>query len=402
MIFVFYILAAVLVWLSFKSLHGGINYLNYFKRELAKAPSTYAPFATVIASCKGLDEDLEANLSALVEQDYPSYEVIFVVDDERDAAVPVIEVLRTGSKGAIKCKLIVAPKAVDSSQKVENLREAILHVSDESAVFVFADSDVRPSKVWLRSLVSALENDAVGAATGYRWFISKTPTFASELRNVWNASIASALGPNTKDNFCWGGSMAIKRDTFENLDIREKWRGTLSDDLAVTRAVADAGLQIVFVPRALTPGIEDCTFREMLEFTTRQMKITRVYATRLWLLSFLGSGLFCSVTTVALLIVIFSRRNGIEVFAALATLLLVAALSAAKSWLRLNAVRTVLREYEPELKKQRFPQLTLWAISPFIFLYNCFAALVSRRLVWRGTEYELVSATNTLIIETKG
>ena len=127
MIFVFYILAAVLIWLSFKSLHGGINYLNYFKRELANAPSTYAPFATVIASCKGLDEDLEANLSALVEQDYPSYEVIFVVDDERDAAVPVIEVLRTGSKGAIKCKLIVAPKAVDSSQKVENLREAILH-----------------------------------------------------------------------------------------------------------------------------------------------------------------------------------------------------------------------------------------------------------------------------------
>jgi len=402
MIFVFYILAAVLVWLSFKSLHGGINYLNYFKRELAKAPSTYAPFATVIASCKGLDEDLEANLSALVEQDYPSYEVIFVVDDERDAAVPVIEVLRTGSKGAIKCKLIVAPKAVDSSQKVENLREAILHVSDESAVFVFADSDVRPSKVWLRSLVSALENDAVGAATGYRWFISKRPTFSSELRNIWNASIASALGPNTKDNFCWGGSMAIKRDTFENLDIREKWRGTLSDDLAVTQAMKSAGLQIIFVPQALTPGIEDCTFREMIEFTTRQMKITRVYAPNYWIMSFFGSGLFCFVMFTAFLITIASRQNGIEVIVAISTLLLVSALGAAKSWLRIEAVRIVLKEYDVELKRQVFPQLTLWLISPILFFYNCVAALISRRLVWRGTEYELVSPTKTLIIETKG
>ena len=31
----------------------------------------------------------------------------------------------------------------------------------------------------------------------------------------------------------------------------------------------DAGLEIYFVPGALTPSIEDCTFREMLEFTRR-------------------------------------------------------------------------------------------------------------------------------------
>ena len=28
------------------------------------------------------------------------------------------------------------------------------------------------------------------------------------MSSAWNASIASALGPNTKTNFCWGGSMA--------------------------------------------------------------------------------------------------------------------------------------------------------------------------------------------------
>jgi cellulose synthase/poly-beta-1,6-N-acetylglucosamine synthase-like glycosyltransferase len=249
-------------------------------------------------------------------------------------------------------------------------------------------------------LVGALENDKVGAATGYRWFISKRGTFASELRNIWNASIASALGPDTKSNFCWGGSTAIRRETFEKLNIREKWLGTLSDDFTLTREMWDAKLPIHFVPQALTPTIDSCTFREMLEFKTRQMKITRVYAQKLWLMSFIGSGLFCLVMTTAFLIEVLSPRSGIELYAAIATITLVSFLSAGKSWFRLKAVRLVLTEYDAELRKQLLPHLTFWLISPFVFLYNCVAALVSRRLVWRGTEYELVSNTQTRVIKT--
>ena len=53
-----------------------------------------------------------------------------------------------------------------------------------------------------------------------------------------------------------------------------------------------AGLPIVFVPQALTASVEDCSLSETFEFTNRQMKITRVYATPLWRVSFVGSGLF--------------------------------------------------------------------------------------------------------------
>jgi len=396
MIFVFYILAAVLIYLSFKSLRGGIDYLNYSRSELARPWSNFAPFATIVAPCKGLEDGLEENLVALFEQEYPSFEVIFVVDDSEDGSIAVIE--KVAGKD-IKTKLVVAPKATESSQKVENLREAVLHANEQSEVFVFVDSDARPSKYWLRSLVAPLEDVTIGATTGYRWFISRRPTFASELRNIWNASIASALGPDTKDNFCWGGSTAIRRETFERLDVREKWRGTLSDDLTVTRVIKDAGMKVKFVPQALTPSIGNCTFSEMLEFTTRQMRVTRVYAQRFWVMSFLGSGLFCIVMTTAFLVAALSPRNGIEVFAAIATLLLVTILSVGKSWLRLMAARLILTEYDVELRKQALPQLTLWLISPFVFLYNCVAALFSRRMVWRGTEYKMISSNQTLIIK---
>ena len=389
----FYILAILLIFLSYKSFRGGINYLNYFKSELAKPRSDFAPVASIIAPCKGLDDGLSENLKALTGQDYPEYEVIFVVDDKNDRAVPVIEKLL-----AENTKFIVARKSKESSQKVENLREAVLHVSDRSKVFVFVDSDARPSKDWLRHLVAPLQNNDLGAATGYRWFVSKTPGFASEMRSVWNASVASALGRNMRSNFCWGGSTAIRREVFERLDVRDKWRGTLSDDFILTRILNDAGMPIYFVPKALTASIENCVFRELLEFTTRQMKITRVYRPDLWKMSFFGSGVFNVVWIWSVLILIFSTTDFSAFWAAATTLALVSIFSIGKSWLRLTAVRLVLTEYEKELKLQFWPQNTLWLLSPALFFYNAFAALVSRRMTWRGTTYELKSARETVII----
>jgi cellulose synthase/poly-beta-1,6-N-acetylglucosamine synthase-like glycosyltransferase len=338
---------------------------------------------------------LTENLEPLFEQEYHEYEIVFVVDDENDLAVRSIE--EVSRKAAKKTKLVVASKAIDSSQKVENLREAVLYANGRSRVFVFVDSDARPSKRWLRSLVAPLENESVGAATGYRWFISPKPTFASELRNIWNASIASQLGPNTDGNFCWGGSMAIRRDTFETLDIRERWRGTVSDDFVVRTVMNEAGLAIHFVPQALTASVGGCSFREMIEFTTRQMKLTRVYARKFWLMSFFGSGLFSVVMLWSLGIVILSRENEPQVFAAISTVVLVSAFSICKSYLRLKAVRLILTQYTTELRRQNFPQSTLWAISPFVFFANCVAPMFSRRIRWRGITYEMVSATETRI-----
>jgi ceramide glucosyltransferase len=396
MMILFYILAALLILLSFKSFRGGIKFLRYVKSELAKPRSSFTPFVSVIVPCKGLDEGIEENLRALFEQGYPAFEVIFVVDDRHDPAVRVIE--RISGTSSIRTRLVIAPKASDSAQKVENLREAVLHVADESRVFVFADSDARPAKDWLTFFVAPLEDDAVGAATGYRWFISPKPSFPSELRSAWNASIASALGPNIKSNFCWGGSMAIRRDVFERLEIREKWRGVLSDDFAVTWAMKAANLSIHFVPQALTASVESCTLRELLEFTTRQMKITRVYAPALWKLSFFGSGLFNVTLIWAVLIMIFAAPSQIPFWIAASTTALVTFFSVGKSWQRLKAVQYILTGHKDELRRQFWPQNTLWLLSPALFLYNSVAAGFSRKMTWRGIHYELVSPTETRIL----
>jgi ceramide glucosyltransferase len=420
MTILFYIFAALLTYFSFRSFRGGIDYLNYFKAELAKPKSEYTPFVTVIVPCKGIDDGLEANLASLFEQDYPEYEVIVVVDDEGDAAVDVVRQLisRKAEKpqsdepreqpgllsprspqlfastrfcGTIPIQIVIASKSLDSSQKVENLREAVLHADPRSKAFVFVDSDARPSTVWLSSLIAPLQDETISAATGYRWFIPQKPSFPAELRSAWNASIASALGPTLKSNFCWGGSTAITRATFERLDIREAWRGTLSDDFTITRLIKAAGLSIHFVPQALTRSTDTCSFRELLEFTTRQIKITRVYSPHLWLMSFFGSALFTCVMLSAFLVVALSRQTTLVVWTSITTLALVSLFSIGKARLRLTAVSLVI----PEARKQFLPQLTFWIFAPPLFLYNCVRALISRNLSWRGIRYELVSEKQT-------
>jgi len=322
--------------------------------------------------------------------------VIFVLDDSTDPAVPLIEdAARNSAAGS---KVVYAQKATDSGQKVESLREAVLHTDSRSEVLAFVDSDVRPGREWLRSLIAPLADVSAGASSGYRWFIAENSNFATELRSSWNASIASVQGPDTRSNFCWGGSMAVRRDVFERLNIREKWRGTLSDDLAVTRLMNEARLPVYFVPKAIVPSSGTCFLRELFEFTNRQIKITRVYATKLWITSFLGSGLFNVVMIASFGIVFTDRAATFAWNAALFTIISVTLLSVGKAWLRAKAIRLVLRENRAALDRQFIYQITLWMFTPFVFFINCAAALFSRRITWRGTEYEMTSPTETKVL----
>ncbi len=389
---VFYLSAALMVWLGALSLRGGFRFLAYFKQEIAKPLSNFAPYVSIIAPCRGLDEGLRENLAALFQQVYPAYEIIFVVDDEHDAAVSVIQAVAQSNS-----KLVVAGKAANCGQKVHNLRQGVLEIDRQSEVLVFVDSDARPDENWLRFLVAPLEDEKIGAATGYRWFISTRGSFASELRAVWNASIASALGAKTEKNFCWGGATAIRRETFEQFDMREKWNGTASDDFALTNVLQNAKLPIYFVPNCLTASVEDCTLRELLEFSTRQMKITRVYARRLWKASLIGSFLFTAIFWTGVFLTIFRAFSGLSFWLPLAFLTIIFALGALKAWLRLKAVKLVLPNYRHQLNHSAFWQLTLWTITPALYFYNSLCAAFSRQILWRGILYQLKSPAETII-----
>jgi cellulose synthase/poly-beta-1,6-N-acetylglucosamine synthase-like glycosyltransferase len=397
----FYFLAALVLVQSAISLRAGVRWLAFFRRELDAKRALFLPFASVFVPCRGLDQGLNANLAALFRQHYPAYELVFVSDRADDPALTVAEELSRvfAAETVARARFVAAGRASESGQKVHNLRAAVAECDSRSEVFVFVDTDARPRADWLRSLVAPLADEGVGAATGYRWFLSVRGGLASQLRSVWNASIASALAEDAGRNFCWGGSTAVRRETFERLNIRERWRGTVSDDYALTRALQEARLPVRFVPACLTASVEDCTFGELLEFTTRQLKITRVYAPHLWRFVLGSNLLFVVVFFGGLALAAARAASGLSFAWPLALVGVVFALGVWKSFFRLRAVALVLEDYHAQLRAGVWAHLLLWPATAALFLYNSLAAALSRRIVWRGICYELKSPNETDIIE---
>jgi cellulose synthase/poly-beta-1,6-N-acetylglucosamine synthase-like glycosyltransferase len=397
----YYFSAALLILQALLSLRGGFRYLRYFRRELNRAPEGFTPHVSVIVPCRGVDQGLRENLSSLFCQHYPAYEIVFVLEDRDDSALEVIEEVRRTWEHARQptSRVVFAGRAQDCGQKVHNLRAAVAQVSETSEVLVFVDSDARPQSDWLRSLVAPLADERIGAATGYRWFVTtERGHLASQLRSVWNASIASALGEDARRNFCWGGSTAIRRETFMRLHVLEEWRGALSDDFALTRALQRARLPIKFVPACLVASHDGCTWRELFEFTTRQLKITRVYAPHLWRVVLISNLIFCAVFYGGVIASATRIMRGESFALPLAFVISVFALGACKAQLRLAAVKRVLaREGSRITIASRLAHLTLWTLTAVLYLYNAVAAF-SRRITWRGIAYEMKSPTETLVV----
>ena len=362
-----------------------MRFAAYVRRETSRALPDFHPFVSVIAPTRGVEPGFAENVRPLIEQEYPAYEVLFVFDDPADAALEIVKQLGG--------RIVISGPANGTGQKVHNLIAAVGEIDPRCEVIVFVDTDARPEKDWLRKLVAPLSDENLGASSGYRWFIPKRGGLASRLRGVWNASIASALGDDTKKNFCWGGSTAIRRETFEQLNVALRWAGTVSDDFTITRVLKEAKLPIYFTPNCLVPSVGDCDFRELFEFTTRQIKITRVYASHLWLPLMLGSGLFTIVFFGGMILLLLG--GSVIVLAVLALLFL---LGAAKSFIRWRAIRLPLAAHRSKLNKDLWAHVFLWPFASLLYFYNTIVAGFSRRIRWRGITYELKSPTEAVII----
>jgi ceramide glucosyltransferase len=387
------ILAVLLFIQSVASLADGFRYLRRARLCRAQPPAGFTPQVALIIPCKGADEGLERNIRSFLAQDYPLYQVIFVVADSDDAAGvtlrEIISSLQTSdSREAPSVELVVAGHSETCGEKVHNLLRGLEAVSAASEVLVFADADGQPGSDWLQSLVAPLADPEVTVSTGFRWYLP-SETFASQLRAAWDTSIATLLGDHDR-NFAWGGSMALRAGDFRRMQIAEKyWQSTVSDDYEVRRALRAAGGKIHFEPRCLVPSQEDSTLGEFMRWANRQIILTRVYAPDLWVLG-LASHLLYGVTFFAgLSLLILPGPTRMEKIAIFATLGLILALGVAKA-----ATRTILaKEIFPgarDLLAQyggRYWQLA--PLVPWIMLWNFVWAGFTRRIEWRGVHYQL-------------
>lgn len=370
------------------SIRSALGYREYARRA-ARARSagvpSLAPTVTLIVPCCGGEAGLEENLEALLAQDYPSFSVRFVVEGAADGAVPVIEGSLTRHPG--KGVLVLAGPAQGRSQKVHNLLAA-LESRPAAEVLVFADSDGRPERDWLRLLVAPLERAEVGVASSYRFYLPEPASFATLLRSAWNAAVLTVLGDHDH-NFAWGGAMAIRQEVYRRIGVAEAWKGALSDDYAMTHAVRRAGLRVDFVPSCLVGSRGEVGLRELVSWCARQIAITRVYwpalfaiaaATHLIYGAFLALALFQGAFVLTGIVLLPGLIGG---------------------GLRAAAIADLAPQWRGTISRHLWAYFLLVPFAGVLTLLGVLRALWSRRIEWRGKLYEMRSPTETIILQTE-
>jgi ceramide glucosyltransferase len=392
-----------------------VNNYRYALTKYKKRRLSYRPRTALIVPCKGLDSNFRQNIASFFKQDYENYLLWFVVADTEDPAYAPLCELKNRLSQSSKAKdiqVLVAGHAQSCSQKINNLLYCYQQIGSDIEVLAFADSDICVRSDWLSHIVYPLRKSKNGAASGYRWYVPQKNNLASLALSAVNAKIAQLLG-NTIFNQAWGGSMAIRVDTFREIGLDKIWPKALSDDLSLSYAVKKAGKKIVFVPACLVASFESTTWRELFEFGRRQFLITRVSIPRTWWFGLLSSlysilGLWGGAAIAIYAAIKFSIFNPstssgqvyqLSIFIAVPVLFFIAQFI--RAVLRQKMAQKLLNYEQRVTSDQRRTTaadiIFFWLWSPLMLLFILSSAF-GRTITWRGIRYELIGPTETIVL----
>jgi len=346
--------------------------------------------AVVLAPCKGLDVAMGENLRALFRQDYADYELVFIVENDKDPAVTMIRRV-AAEHPEVEARIVVAGRATDCGQKVHNLRAATAEFPPEVEYLAFVDSDARPRPEWLRTLVARLaESNKIAAVTGYRWLLPERPTLANCLLYSINSALMALVG---RSSHClvWGGSWGIKREAFEAIGLHEAWAGTISDDLVAARELRGAGRRVRFEPGCVVGSPTDDALADAVRFVRRQYLVARYYTPDWWMVGLGGVSLSAVAWLGNLAAIAGAWMWGVlPLWLPIAVTAVLYGLSVQRGRVRQSLVQSYFPEHRSRLHTAA--RFDVWA-NPLGTLTGWLGVLgsaVGRQITWRGISYRML------------
>src|SRR3972149_5863169 len=135
-VLMFTALAVLSFLVGLGSLLGGVRFRILARKSRRQFWPAYPPPVAVIVAAKGIAPGLEAH------------------DVIREAA----------KKSRVRCIVVTAEPVRNATGKAAALIGAAKELTPVDEVLAFMDSDARPPRDWLRSLVAPLQDPSIGAA----------------------------------------------------------------------------------------------------------------------------------------------------------------------------------------------------------------------------------------------
>ncbi|KAF8213224.1 glycosyltransferase like family 2-domain-containing protein [Mycena galopus ATCC 62051] len=113
------------------------------RSPLAVAPTSSVPGVSILRPLKGLDTNLYENLESTFTQEYPNYELLLSVANERDQALPVARELMTKYPN-VNCRIVIGEEVVGVNPKVNNLVRSYREAAHDILWVIDSNVSVHP------------------------------------------------------------------------------------------------------------------------------------------------------------------------------------------------------------------------------------------------------------------
>jgi len=234
-----------LLWLSSIAFYAISTYcLASFYRK--KRPSRdYAPPITVLKPLKGQDENTYDNLRSFLAQDYPRFQVIFGVADEKDPVIGTVRRLMAEFPG-VETNLVISGREIGVNQKVSNL--ANMHEMTTFDIIVVADGDMRVGSDYLSAVTGGFSDPATGMVTcPYRGAYPVDAGSAFEALTIDTDFLPSVAVAERLEglSFALGATMAARRTALDAIGGFTALADYLADDYQFGNKIKKAGYKLL-------------------------------------------------------------------------------------------------------------------------------------------------------------
>jgi len=249
-----------------------LRVLRFGRGDGAGHTSSPVPVTVLMPLC-GHEPDLYNRLRALCEQDYAApVQVLCAIHDAKDPVIAVVEKVAADVPHA-NIEWQVDPRLHGRNLKMSNLMNAIGRARHD--VLVMIDSDIVVGRDYLSRVVGELQRPTIGAVTclytgvasGGLWTkLSAKSTNLHFLPSVIVGLSARLAQP------CFGSTIALTRQTLEQIGGLQPFVDHLWDDYAIGQAVRAAGLQVAVSSLTVGHVCKESTAREFFDYQLRNAR----------------------------------------------------------------------------------------------------------------------------------
>jgi ceramide glucosyltransferase len=243
-------------------------------------PAPSCPAVTILKPLYRGEPDLSRNLETFFTQAYGGpVQIVFGVQDPNDPALAVVRELQA-KYPAFDTAVAADAVRYGANAKVCNLINMLAAARHDT--LVLSDSDISVEPLWLSQVTAALARPGVGIVTclytgepacdGHKLW-SSLSAMGTSYNFLPNALLGTSLGLAAP---CFGSTIALTRQTLEEVGGFAAFADQLADDYELGRAVRSKGYTLAIPAMGVSHTTAENSARELFRHELRWTRTIRL------------------------------------------------------------------------------------------------------------------------------